>query len=413
MTSAERKEARFQRRKAKRLEKKEKFQSSLPSFNEIFTINNLEKGFRNCKAGVQWKSSIQGYEADLPINLHISYNALMNRTWKTKGFTKFIIMERGKLRHIKSVHISERVIQNTFCDQYLVPLLRKNIIYDNSASLKGRGTDFAIERLRHFLIKYYNEYGSNDGFAGIIDFSDYFRSIPHNRLYELVDDKLVDEDCKRLYHQFIDVFEEDGKKVGLGLGSQVNQISAVTYPNKLDHLMKDQLGLKYYGRYMDDTIILHPSKEKIKEVFEIFKEESEKLGLTIKPNKMKILKLSNGFTYLKKRFRLTKDGKVIVRLTSKNINVERRKIKKLRKKYDNHILNYEHCSQAYFSYRGMALKYKNYYNVRQLDKLFYEVFIEEDMKKGRLSRAQHKDLTTISKSIRGGKFYGSKYKIAL
>lgn len=35
----------------------------------------------------------------------------MDGTWKTKGFFAFDLMERGKLRHIRSVHIAERVVQ--------------------------------------------------------------------------------------------------------------------------------------------------------------------------------------------------------------------------------------------------------------------------------------------------------------
>ena len=75
MTSNERHEARYQRRKAKRALKKKQSMDSLPNYDEIFTYEHLEQGFKRCKAGVQWKSSIQGYEADLPTNLIISYNA--------------------------------------------------------------------------------------------------------------------------------------------------------------------------------------------------------------------------------------------------------------------------------------------------------------------------------------------------
>jgi len=51
---------------------------------------------------------------------------------------------------------------------------------------------------------------------------------------------------------------------GLGLGSQVSQISAVFYPNSVDHFIKDKLGIKTYGRYMDDGYIIHNNIKELK-----------------------------------------------------------------------------------------------------------------------------------------------------
>lgn len=44
-------------------------------------------------------------------NIARTHRELMDGTWKTKGFFAFDLMERGKLRHIRSVHIAERVVQ--------------------------------------------------------------------------------------------------------------------------------------------------------------------------------------------------------------------------------------------------------------------------------------------------------------
>ena len=61
----------------------------------------------------------------------------------------------------------------------------------------------------------------------------------------------------RLVNGFIDDFGE----VGLGLGSQISQVSALMYPNKLDHYIKEELRIQAYGRYMDDGYLVHESKE--------------------------------------------------------------------------------------------------------------------------------------------------------
>ena len=45
---------------------------------------------------------------------------------------------------------------------------------------------------------------------------------------------------------FIQAF---GPEKSLGLGSEVSQICAVFFPNKVDHFIKEKLRIKYYGRY--------------------------------------------------------------------------------------------------------------------------------------------------------------------
>ncbi|MBO4738813.1 MAG: hypothetical protein J5606_04545, partial [Bacteroidales bacterium] len=89
-----------------------------------------------------------------------------------RGFIEFDICERGKMRHIRSVHFSERVVQKSLCTNVLYPVLTNNLITDNGASQKGKGTHFATQRLIKYLHKYYRKYG-NDGYVLSLDFKSY------------------------------------------------------------------------------------------------------------------------------------------------------------------------------------------------------------------------------------------------
>lgn len=51
------------------------------------------------------------------------------------------------MRHIRSIHISERVVQRTLCDKVINPTLKPSFIYDNGASTENKGIDFALNRL--------------------------------------------------------------------------------------------------------------------------------------------------------------------------------------------------------------------------------------------------------------------------
>lgn len=369
MNSTERKEARYRRRKAAREAKRKKFTEDLGSFEEIFSFINLYDAFRICKKGVRWKASIQAYETNLPVNSYDLYRRLQAGTWKSKGFTKFRLSERGKVRLIQSVHISERCIQRTLCDMYLVPLLSRSLIYDNGASLKEKGMRFAIDRLKMHLKEHQRKYG-DDGYILLYDFTNYFGNISHEKLFEMIDPKITDDKIRTLFHQLIDAFDE-----GLGLGSQVSQICAVYFANKLDHTFKDKLGIRMYARYMDDGYIISNNLEFLHECEMTLFELCEELDIRINEKKVKICKLKHGFTYLKKRFRLNSQ-KVEIKLSRSSFKAVRRRLKKMKEKN----LPRRDVWTAYSSWRGTCKEYDNFYMVRTIDDYYNRMFVEDFMK---------------------------------
>lgn len=57
---------------------------------------------------------------------------------------------------------------------------------------------------------------------------------------------------------------------GLPIGNLTSQLFGNVYLNKLDHFIKNELKIKYYGRYVDDMLIVHQDKHYLKRVaFEI------------------------------------------------------------------------------------------------------------------------------------------------
>lgn len=363
MNSIERREARYQRRKAKRQAKRNEYAESLGNFDDVFSYMNLYESFGLCKQGVRWKASIQSYEANLCINTYEIYSRLKEGKWKSKGFTRFKLSERGKIRQIQSVHISERCIQRTLCDKYLVPLLSRSLIYDNGASLKGKGTRFAMERLDRHLREHQKKYG-DEGYILLYDFSNYFGNIDHEILYKMVDPKIPDDRIKILYHQLIDAFDE-----GIGLGSQVSQISAVYFANDIDHTFKDRMGVKQCARFMDDGYIISGDLNFLRECESVLREKCEEYKISINKRKIKICKLSHGFTYLKKRYVL-RDSKIIVKLSRQTFRAVKRRLKKMKEKN----LPYAHILQAYKSWRGNCKGYDNWNRVLKIDKYFNEMF---------------------------------------
>ena len=321
MNSKERHELRYRRRKAQREEKKRCLAEDFGDFDKVFTFENLYAAYKGCCKGVGWKASTQRYKANALLNVVDTLDLLRSGKFKSKGFYEFDIIERGKERHIKSVHISERVVQRCLCDYSLVPIFSNSFIYDNGACMKDKGIDFAVNRLKFHLRQHYRKYG-NEGYALVFDFSKYFDSINHEKL-------------------------------------------------------KEVLHIKGYGRYMDDGYMLHHSKEHLQKCLADLREICACLGIRLNEKKTQIVKLSRGITFLKRRFILTKTGKVIVIPARKGIVKERRKMKKLSLKYKAGERELFDIKQSYNSWRGHIKHCNAKRTLRRMDKLFYKLFYKE------------------------------------
>jgi hypothetical protein len=373
MTSEERHEARYQRRKAERAKKRRQKLSQFDNFERVINVDNLYLSFKKAKKGVSWKESVQRYEANALRNILETRRKLLAGESVRKGFVEFIRRERGKVRHIKSIHISERVVQKCLCDQVITPILSGSLIYDNGASMRFKGTRFAFRRLILHLSKYYREYKSNDGYALLIDFSKYFDTVDHEILFKSLDVYIKDERVRKLTRDFISAF---GAGISLGLGSQISQTTAVFHPSKIDYLCKNGFGIRYYGRYMDDLYILHNDKDYLKFCLDEIKKVCDKLKITINEDKTRIVKLRHGIKFLQGKYCLLDSGKILCLPCKDSTKRMRQKLKKFYGLLKKNEIGFQDIRNSYQSWRG---NYKNrfnaYYHVRFMDKLYNELFI--------------------------------------
>lgn len=382
MTSEERHKARYERRKRKREEKRRVAIAEYDNYENLCTCNALFRAARLSGASIRWKASVQRYFMSFLRNIIMLRLKLLAMEDVTMGFIEFDLVERGKKRHIKSVHFKERVAQRSLCDNALVPVLSRSLIYDNGASLEGKGISFSRDRLKHHLHQFYRRTGSNEGYILLMDFSGYFDNIQHGPIYEMLDAAFEDKRIYVLCQYFIEPFGEKS----LGIGSQVSQILAVSYRSSIDHYVKEVLRVKEYGCYMDDCYLIHESKEYLWKCFEEIKALCEVKGIIINQKKTQIVKLSHGFTYMKSRYFLTETGKVIAKPCKMNTVRHRRKLKKFRRFLDAGEMTMEAVVCTQNSYRGYILKdYNSHKTVRSMDKLFHELFGYDT----RINRKEH------------------------
>lgn len=312
-------------------------------FEDVFSFEHLYTKAKKCCNGVRWKASTQNFEKNLLLNVIKTKKQLFENKFKSKGFRCFTIRERGKTRQIQAVHISERLVQKCLCDYCIVPAFRNSLIYDNGATLKDKGLKFTLKRLKTHIHRYFIENKTNKGYILKFDLHNYFGSINHKKILQIAQKYIKDKKLFELYKYFINCFNGN---FGIGLGSQISQISALIYLNSLDHYIKDICKFKYYGRYMDDGYIICNDKKKLKELLFEIKGILKSLDLRLNENKTQIMRLEKGFTILKRRFILYSNGKLVVRTHKDNILRYKKQIRKMLKKNID-TKNREKCFKGY------------------------------------------------------------------
>ncbi len=382
-------------------------------FNDsvITDANYLYDGYLKAKLNSNWKPEVQLFEANYLLEIALLQKELKDGTYKTFEPKSFIINERGKTRLIKGLRMRDRVARHAFCDYVLSPILRPKLIYDNYASLEKRGISMARNRFKWFLQKWFNQHKSNTGWILVEDYSGFYDNILHEVLKEevgkllptekdkwylslILHDSVVDvsylseEERKRykttklkiLEHNKIPSKLKTGKyfwEKSLNIGDQGSQSLSTFYPTRIDNFIKIVCGVKFYGRYMDDSFIIAETKEELKELLVKIKEIADEIGIFINPKKTRIYKLSSNFKFLQMQYCLTSTGRVIVKINPKRITAMRRKLKKLKKKLIDGKVPYHDIESMFKSWYGSFYKYMSKLQRCNLIKLYDDLFIDE------------------------------------
>lgn len=368
ITSEERHAARRVRRERKREEKRRLYKAAYDDYASVASVSSLVKAAYQSRKGVGRKASVQKYMANLMMNSIESNKKLMAGKDVRQGFIEFNIHERGKARHIKAMHVKERVIQRSLCDNALVPVLRRSLIYDNGASLSGKGIHFALNRLRHMLRKHARKHGDK-GWVMLVDFSGYFDNIRHEPILDMLNKYFDDPRIRWLAWLFVKAFG----KSSMGIGSQVSQIFAVAYPNRADHCIHERHRLGLSARYMDDTYAICEDRQRLEEALRDCAEIWRELGIRLHPRKTQIIPVRR-FSFMHARFRITKSGRVLMLPNRKSYRRMRRKLRTFLGMYKNKLMTFEQINTCYQSWYGYQAHFNAHRALRGMDRYFHSLF---------------------------------------
>ncbi len=284
----------------------------MTDFEKVIDFDNMYRAFRKAKCGKGHKKSAARFNLAALDGIHSLITQLKDKTYRVSDYTEFKVYE-PKERVIQTTSFKDKVIQHSLCDNVIMPKLQRIFIPDNCAGQVGKGTLYGLNRLSEQMLQFYRRYGFK-GYILKCDISKFFYNISHDQLKDIVHYHFGrDEDICWLCDLYID--STSGK--GIPLGNQINQWFALLYLDGMDKLIKYELGIEFYGRYMDDFWLIHPSKSYLKHCLEVITRYLETLDLTLN-GKTQIFPFKNGVSYLGFHTYITSSGKTIRKLKNQN-----------------------------------------------------------------------------------------------
>ena len=359
----------------------------------IIDYDNLYNSLMKSKHIGHWKYTYQKIILDSLFNIIELHESILNGTYHLKIKEAFILHERGKVRYIRSLELHHMSVQKSLCDNVIIPRIRKTLIYDNGASLKGKGIGFSKERFEKHLRELHklSNYNSNNCFVLFGDFTKFFDNIDHEILAEQLHKLIPEEDVfQNIILDWLNASQTDvsymsdeefynatyvsfnslehekrirsipkskrpkGKKIlhkGLGIGAQLSQVAGILYLSEFDHYCKEVLKCKLYGRYMDDFYIMSNDKQYLLDLKDKLIAKASELKLQLHPKKFRLCKVSSGITYLKTRYRFY--GKKLLKfINPKIIRKQSKKIRKFKEMYDKGIMPFHDILNQIQSWLG-------------------------------------------------------------
>ena len=334
------------------------------------------------------RSYVKQWEANLKENMEKLCDDLLNRTYKPLP-SKCFIVDYPKKREIFAAIFRDRIVHHLYF-YYTNKLFERTFIQDTFSCIKGRGTHYGIERVTDFCRKESQNW-QRPCYAMHLDIRGYFMHIVRKKLLEIATGTLRKMSTHRISKDspttWQDVLDMDfliwlteiivmldptknciivgdlsdwdgldpyksmlnlGDGLGLPIGNLTSQLFSNVYMNVFDQFMKRILKCRYYGRYVDDAIIISSDKEWLLSLVpEIQKFLKEELGLDLHMGKLTISEVHKGIEFLGayiKPWRTYVSRRTLERVVKKLAVMDLSKAQKVLRSVNSYLGIFQHTS---------------------------------------------------------------------
>lgn len=290
------------------------------------SLEELFEAYITCRKLKRNTANALAFEVYYEQNLIDLCEEINNGTYRPGKSIAFIVNQPVK-REIFAADFRDRVVHHLLINK-LNHLFEKEFIYDSYACRVNKGTHFGIKRIDRFIRQCSHNY-TRDCYILKMDIKGFFMSIDKTLLYPRLEEFIKAKYFKSDKTLILDLCKKivfyvpaknciiKGKKnnwkglppdkslfyspenCGLPIGNLTSQVFANFYLNSLDHFIKHKLKIRYYGRYVDDFVLVHEDNEYLKSIIPVIRSFLlNDLHLQLHPKKIILQHYQKGVKYL-------------------------------------------------------------------------------------------------------------------
>ena len=122
-------------------------------YEQIYSMDNLRKAHKNARKGKGWYEEVKEVDANIEVYLKQLQEMLINHTYHTSNYEKFIKKENGKEREIfKLPYFPDRICQWAIL-QVIEPYLMRHMTKNTYSALPKRGIHKALHDVQEAMWK--------------------------------------------------------------------------------------------------------------------------------------------------------------------------------------------------------------------------------------------------------------------
>ncbi len=210
---------------------------------------------------------------------------LKNETYTFGPMHSFVVYEpKERLVHCPPF-FPDRILHHLIVTE-LAPIVRNNLIRDVYGALEGRGISQAFERMWQFVK------GRGDWYFVSFDIRKCYPTLKHEVLKDRLAHLIKDKRFLSINYALID---SHSPGIPIGNGTSVEYLNI--YLSIIDHYAKEQMRIKYYIRFADNTIMIVRNKAEAHKAFSDIAQKIGELGITIK-NNVRIAPVDYGIDFI-------------------------------------------------------------------------------------------------------------------
>jgi hypothetical protein len=286
----------------------------------------LFQAYFDCRKNKRNTHNALHFEKHFEQNVFQLIDEIFNNTYFVGRSIAFIV-DKPVTREVFAADFRDRVVHHWLINK-LNPLFEALFIQGSYACRVGKGTHYGIQRVNTFIKDCSDNY-SKDCYILKLDIQGFFMHINRNLLFDELacfihanytnsDKELVlritrqivfndpTKNCliKGYRYQWNDLPKNKSlfhspTGCGLPIGNLTSQVFANYYMHKFDAFVTKELGLKFFGRYVDDFIIVHSNKDYLKALIPKLSDFLlSNLQLTLHPKKIYLQHYSKGVKFL-------------------------------------------------------------------------------------------------------------------